>query len=532
MITFKLNGKEVQGEEGEYILQVAERCGVEIPTLCYHKALGPAGMCRLCTVEVFDGRKTDFVTACNYPIREGIEVGTETDAVLEGRKLIVELLLARCPNVPMVKKLAATYGIKEPRFKKRDEDCILCGLCVRICERMGNSAISLTGRGVDMKVDTPFHLQTDLCMACGACASVCPTGHIKLEDITKHAIQPIPSEYDMGLIGRKPIYIPYPQAIPKAPAIDRTVCMHFKTGGCKICTEFCTAQAIDHSQEDETVELNVGSIILAPGFEPYDPSGDITYQHSRFPNVVTSMEFERILSASGPYKAHLVRPSDEKEPGKIAWLQCVGSRSINTCDQGYCSAVCCMYAIKEAVIAKEHSSLPLDTAIFFMDMRTYGKDFEKYYNRAKDEIGVRFIRSKIHTIEPVGNTGDLKLVYVTEGGKKKEEVFDMVVLSIGLMPPADAKDLAERLDIELDRHHFAATRCLSPIETSKPGIYVCGAFQGPKDIPGTVMEASAAANTAMGLLATVRNSLVKKKEYPVEKEIFGEEPRIGVFVCH
>ena len=244
------------------------------------------------------------------------------------------------------------------------------------------------------------------------------------------------------------------------------------------------------------------------------------------------MEFERILSASGPYRAHLVRPSDEKEPEKIAWVQCVGSRNINTCDRGYCSAVCCMYAIKEAVIAKEHSVLPLDTAVFFMDMRTYGKDFEKYYNRAKDEIGVRFIRSRIHSIEPVGNTGDLKLAYVTERGVKKEEVFDMVVLSIGLMPPADAEDLAERLDIELDRYHFAATRCFSPIETSKPGIYVCGAFQGPKDIPGTVMEACAAADTAMGLLAPVRNSRVKKKAYPVEKKIDGEMPRIGVFVCH
>jgi heterodisulfide reductase subunit A len=532
MITFKIDGKDVQGEEGEYILQVAERYGVEIPTLCYHKALGPGGMCRLCTVEVFDGRKTNFVTACNYPIKEGMEVSTETDAVHEGRKLIVELLLARCPNVPTVKELAARYGIKEPRFRKRDDDCILCGLCVRICERMGNSAITLTGRGVDMKVDTPFHIQTELCMACGACASVCPTGHIKLEDITKHTVQPIPSEYDMGLTGRKPVYIPYPQAVPKAPAIDRDYCMHFKTGGCKICKAFCSADAIDHSQEDETVELNVGSIILAPGFEPYDPSGDDTYQHSRFPNVVTSMEFERILSASGPYKAHLVRPSDEKEPKKIAWIQCVGSRNVNKCNQGYCSAVCCMYAIKEAVIAKEHSSLPLDTAIFFMDMRTYGKDFEKYYNRAKDEIGVRFIRSRIHTIEPVGNTGDLKLVYATEAGEREEEVFDMVILSVGLMPPADAEYLAERLDIELDEHLFAMTHCLSPIKTSRPGVYVCGAFQGPKDIPGTVMEASAAADAAMGLLAPVRNSLVKKKEYPIEKNILGQKPRIGVFVCH
>jgi heterodisulfide reductase subunit A2 len=190
--------KTVQGDEGQYILQVAQKYGIDIPTLCYHKALEPAGMCRLCTVELFDGRRTRFVTACNYPIWEGMEVKTDTDAVHKGRKLIVELLLARCPEVPLLKTLAKKYDIVEPRFKKEQDDCILCGLCTRICERMGNSAISLTGRGTEMKVDTPFHIRTEFCMGCGACTSVCPTGHIKLEDITKHTVKPIPSEYDMG----------------------------------------------------------------------------------------------------------------------------------------------------------------------------------------------------------------------------------------------------------------------------------------------------------------------------------------------
>ncbi|MCK4794828.1 MAG: (2Fe-2S)-binding protein, partial [Desulfobacteraceae bacterium] len=183
MITFKLNGKEVQGEEGQYVLQVAEKYGVEIPTLCHHKALEPAGMCRLCTVLVSQGSWSKFVTACNYPIWEGMEVQTDTEALHQIRKLIVELLYARCPDVKLLKELAEKYDIKEPRFPKEDDTCILCGLCVRVCERMGNSAISLTGRGVDMKVDTPFHIQTDVCLACGACAFVCPTGHITLEKI-------------------------------------------------------------------------------------------------------------------------------------------------------------------------------------------------------------------------------------------------------------------------------------------------------------------------------------------------------------
>ncbi len=316
MITFKINGQEVQGEKGQYILQVAKKYGVEIPTLCHHDALEPAGMCRLCTVELFDGRRTRYVTSCNYPIWEGMEVFTDTKTVHKNRSLIVELLLARCPNVPIIRDLAAQYGIKEPRFKKGDDDCILCGLCVRICEKMGNSAISLIGRGLDLKVDTPFHLQTEICMGCGACVSVCPTEHIKLEDITQHAIKPIPSEYDMGLKGRKPIYVPYAQAIPNTPVIDRDKCMHFKTGGCQICTEFCGVKAIDYTQQDEDIELNVGSIILAPGFQPFDPSKLTSYGYTRHANVVTSMEFERILSATGPYQGHLVRPSDEKEPKK------------------------------------------------------------------------------------------------------------------------------------------------------------------------------------------------------------------------
>ena len=532
MITFKLNGEQVQGEEGQYILQVAEKYGVEIPTLCHHKALEPAGMCRLCTVELFDGRRTRFVTACNYPIWEGMEVRTDTEPVHQGRKLIVELLLARCPNVPVLKELAKRYGIQSPRFKTEDDDCILCGLCTRICERMGNSAISLTGRGVDMKVDTPFHVQTEVCMACGACVSVCPTGHIKLEDITKHAVRTIPSEYDMGLKGRKPIYVPYAQAIPNTPAIDRSKCIHFKTGGCKICTEFCGVNAIDHTQEDEILELQVGSIILAPGFQPFDPARFDTYAYARLPNVITSMELERILSASGPTMGHLVRPSDHKDAKKIAWLQCVGSRNLNRCDHAYCSSVCCMYAIKEAVIAKEHSGDDLDCAIFYMDMRTHGKDFERYYDDARDKHGVRFIRSRVHTVGPVPGTDDLSIRYTTEAGKALEEAFDLVILSVGLETSPEALELAAKLGVELTEGGFCRTDSFHPVATSREGVYVCGAFQGPKDIPQSVIEASSAAAMAGAALAPARNTLTKTREMPVERSVLGERPRIGVFVCH
>jgi heterodisulfide reductase subunit A len=535
MITFKLDGKKVQGEEGQYILQVAEKFGVDIPTLCHHKALEPAGMCRICTVELFDGRRTRFVTACNYPIWEGMEVKTDTPTVHEGRKLIVEMLYARCPEVPLLKNLAKQYDIEAPRFKTEDDDCILCGLCTRICKKMGNSAIALTGRGLEFTVDTPFHTQTDICMACGACASVCPTGHITLDRVrnmitTQKNITPIPSEYDMGLKGRKPVYVPYAQAVPNIPAIDRDVCVHFKTGGCKVCTEFCGVDAIDHTMEDEIVELNVGSIILAPGFEPFDPSKFDSYNYAKHPNVITSMEMERILSASGPTGGHLVRMSDHKEPKKIAWFQCVGSRDLNRCDNAYCSSVCCMYAIKEAVIAKEHSGDDLECTIFFMDMRTHGKDFERFYDRAK-ESGVRFVRSRVHSIDPVHGSDDLSVRYVTESGDLETETFDQIVLSIGLQIDPKTIALAQNLDIELTEGNFCKTDTFEPVETSCKGIYVCGAFQGPKDIPQSVIDASAAAASAGAALSPARDTQTQKPEVIPETNIFGERPRIGVFVC-
>jgi heterodisulfide reductase subunit A len=535
MISFTLNGKTVQGKEGEYLLKVAQEHGIEIPTLCYHKALEPAGMCRLCTVEMHYGGRVKHVTACNYPIWEGMEIKTDTEGIHQIRKLIVEMLLARCPNVPVIKDLADQYGIKEPRFKTEDDDCILCGLCTRICDKMGSGAISLTGRGVEFKVDTPFHVQSDVCMACGACAFVCPTGHITIdkikEQITKHTLKPIPSEYEMGLAGRKPVYVPYAQAVPNTPVIDRTKCVHFKTGGCQICVEFCGVNAIDHSQQDESIEVEVGSIILAPGADVYDPGLHDTYNYTKHSNVVTSMEFERILSASGPYGGHLIRPSDHKEPKKIAWLQCVGSRDVHLGAHGYCSGVCCTYAIKEAMLAKEHSSNGLDAAVFYIDMRSFGKDFEQYYNRAREESGVRFVKSKITNIESNQETDMQVIRYVDEVGRRLEEEFDMVVLSVGLSASMETAEQAKKWGIDLDHYNFAKTDSFDPVKTSRPGIYVCGTFQGPKDIPSSVIDSSAAAGVAGSSLADVRWTLTKTREIPEEVDVRGEPPRIGVFVC-
>ena len=304
---------------------------------------------------------------------------------------------------------------------------------------------------------------------------------------------------------------------------------------CYQSVEACGADAVTletHAQQPERLELEVGSVILAPGFEAFDPGQFDTYQYATYPNVVTSMEFERILSATGPYQGHLQRPSDGEEPKKIAWLQCVGSRDINRCDHAYCSSVCCMYAVKEAVIAKEHSEHDLDAAIFFMDMRTYGKDFERYYDRARQEQGVRFIRSRIHSISEDPETKSLILEYVDEGGGLSSETFDMVVLSVGLETPESLIETANALNIELDQDNFVQTESFNPVETSRKGIYVCGAFQEPKDIPLSVMEASAAACGAKEALSSARGSMVKEQTYPEERDVSLEKPKVGVFVCN
>ncbi len=303
---------------------------------------------------------------------------------------------------------------------------------------------------------------------------------------------------------------------------------------CLECVKVCKAEALTlktHSQKDETIEIDVGSIILTPGGEPYDPAQHDTYSYTKHPNVVTSMEFERILSASGPYGGHMVRPSDHKEPKKIAWLQCIGSRDIHVGANGYCSGVCCTYAVKEAMLAKEHSSEDLDAAVFYIDIRTYGKDFERYYNRAKDELGVRFIKSKVTRIDPDKETGMQIIRYVDEAGRRVEEEFDMVVLSVGLTASMQTTAQAKTWGIDLDHYNFASSSSFDPVQTSRPGIYACGIFQAPKDIPSSVIDSSAAAGVAGSKLAESRWTLTKTRAIPDETDVRGEPPRIGVFVC-
>jgi len=339
------------------------------------------------------------------------------------------------------------------------------------------------------------------------------------------------NEYEAGIAKRKAIYVKYPQAVPLKYAIDAEQCIYFKKGKCRACEKFCPSGAIRFDDQQKDITLDIGAIILASGGEVYDPGTHDVYGYRKSPNIVTSLEFERILSSSGPYAGHLVRPSDKKEPGKIAWLQCIGSRDTHIGARGYCSAICCTSAIKEAMLSKEHSKGPLDTAIFYMDIRTHGKDFERYYNRGKDESGLRFLKSKITNIVPVGDTGRQLIRYIDETGKKVEEEFDIVVLSVGLGVSKEAIDLAEKLGVELDQYNFASTTSFEPVKTSIPGIFVCGAFEAPQDIPSSVIESSAAAGVAGSCLSESRWTLTKTKEIPEEINVSGEPVRTGVFVC-
>ena len=301
---------------------------------------------------------------------------------------------------------------------------------------------------------------------------------------------------------------------------------------CYQCVDACLANAIDHSQQVQDKEIEVGSVILTTGSEPYDPSHlENVYHYKTSPNVLTSLEFERILSASGPTMGHLQRPSDGKDPKKVAWLQCVGSRDTNQCGNSYCSSVCCMYAIKDSMIAKEHAAEDLDCVVFNMDIRTFGKDYEKYYNRAKD-AGIRFIKSRIHSIDEIADTGNLSIRYMDDAGELQVEEFDMVVLSVGLQVPESTVELAKRLGIELNDSRFAVSHPFAPVETTRPGVYACGVFQEPKDIPSSVTEASAAACTAGASLGAARNSLTRSVEIPQQIDVSDQDARVGVFVCN
>ncbi len=411
-------------------------------------------------------------------------------------------------------------------------DCSLCILAPKMVEVFRNPNIELmayhevqkvAGKPGDFTVSVlkkPRYIDDTKCKGCGDCAIKCP----KIE---------VPNIFDMNLGKRKSVYIPFPQAVPPVYLIDPELCLKFTKGVCGVCEKVCTAEAIDYEQQPKEIELKVGAIVVATGFDMFAEELSSRWGY-HYENVVNALEYERILCASGPFGGHVLRPSDQKEPEKIAFIQCAGSRDLHE-GVPYCSSVCCMYTAKEAIITKEHSELS-QCFVFRHDIRAFGKNFYEFTQRAQDEYGVKYFQTKISTVEEDPETNDLTIHYEDlKTGEFKDFRANLVVLATPLVPSKGTEELGKILDIELDHYNFYKEKTyFNKSLSSKDGIFLCGFCQGPMDIPETVADASGVASQVATLLNSVKFTEVKEKVYEIpEKEVkITDEPRIGVLICH
>lgn len=449
-------------------------------------------------------------------------------------------------HVYLVEKLP-TIGGKMARLDKTfpTNDCSACILSPKMADCNGHPNITtmtyhevmeVAGEPGNFKVKVKKkarYVDPKACTACGDCIAKCPT-------------KGIPDQFEFGLTTRKAIYIPHAQAVPRVAIIDPENCKKLRENKCGVCFKTCGKKAINYDDKDEIIELDVGSIVVAAGFGVWDAKEATEYGYGRYPNVVTALEYERLMGASGPYSGHIPMPSTvtkdkwgvpqagqgEKAPKSIAWIQCCGSRSHKAGWKQYCSSVCCMYATKQAMITKEHGNVQED--IFFMDIRSYGKEFEAYIHRAENEYGINMHRSaRVSNVEEDPVTHQVTVNYTDKSNNPVSATYDLVVLSIGLTAPEDAAQLSKTFGIELNEYGFAKTTVFHPLETSKKGVFVTGAFAAPKDIPTSVAEASGAAAKAGAYIVKDKDfKPCAPKVYPAEKDVAGKEPRIGVWVCH
>ncbi|MBE9508870.1 MAG: 4Fe-4S binding protein [Chloroflexi bacterium] len=502
MSTLTIDGQEVHAEEGQTILEVAKENGIEIPTLCHHPLLEPYGACRLCTVEVIRRGWSKLETACTHPAWDGLEVKTRSPAVIEARKVIMGLFLSRCPNVPIIQDLAREYGVMEPPFPVDDPDekCILCGLCVRTCHELVKAdVLDFSECGPERRVGPAFLEKTRQCIGCGACTIVCPTGAIEIV-LEKEGVY---KEKPLGPTSA--IWVPSLQAVPRVPVIDTDACIRFRqndrTDGeiadaCGACQMLCEADAIDFDQQDEIIELDVGAIIIATGFEMWDPTQLSQYSYGKSPNIITGMEFER-LSNSGGITGGEILLADGSTPERVAIIHCVGSRDHNAHE--YCSRVCCMYSLKQAHLVRDKTGA--DVYEFYMDMRAFGKAYEEFYERIQEE-GVTMIRGRGAEVEVLPD-GKLRVKGEDANlGRTVQVDVGMVVLSTAIEAPHDAERVATLFGLGRTEDGFFAEAHpkMRPVETNTDGVFLAGAAQGPRDVPDTVAHAGAAASMALALL--------------------------------
>jgi len=502
MATLIIDGQEVHAEEGQTILEVARENGIEIPTLCYHPLLEPYGACRLCVVEIVAGGRPGLQTSCTYPIEEGLEVLTRSPSVVEARRVILGLLLSRTPNVELIQDLAREYGITEPPFPTDtpDERCVLCGHCVRTCAELVKAhVLNFSERGIERRVGPPFLEKTRQCIGCGACTIMCPTGAIEIV-MERDAVY---KEKPLGPTSA--IWVPSMQAVPRVPVIDTDACIRFRqddrtegeiADACGACQMLCEADAINFDQEDEIIELEVGTIVVATGFEMWDPAQLSQYSYGKSPNIITGMEFERLSNAGGVTGGEILT-AEGKKPERVAIIHCVGSRDHNA--HPYCSRICCMYSLKQAHLVRDKTGA--EVYEFYMDMRSFGKAYEEFYERIQEE-DVTFVRGRGAEVEVLPD-GKLRVTGEdADLGQVVHADVDMVVLSTAIEAPHDADRVASLFGLSRSEDGFFAEAHpkMRPVETNTDGVLLAGTVQGPRDVPDTVAHAGAAASMALALL--------------------------------